>query len=295
MISFQLGVITDEISPDFEHALDVMGEYGVRQVEIRELWGKNILALDSDELRRAKEAVSRRGMSVCSIASPFYKCSLGIVENKSQESGAVEKKMHGAKETGRDEQLAMLRRACDIAHEFGAGIVRVFAFWRETAMTPAIFEAIRQAFEEPVAIADREGLVLGLENEHACMLGTGEETAPLLRAFDSPYLRAVWDPGNAFQLDERPFPDGYNAVKDQIIHVHVKDARRVIDSEGKVTRPWTAIGAGEIDFRGQFRALADDGYQGVVSLETHYRNTAGDREASSRECLEALRGMLTEL
>jgi sugar phosphate isomerase/epimerase len=47
------------------------------------------------------------------------------------------------------------------------------------------------------------------------------------------------------------------------------------------------VGEGEIDYRGQVRALRESGYTGYLSLETHYTG-AGSKEASSRVCLEGL-------
>ena len=293
MIPFKLGVITDEISGDFEKALDVMLAYDVRQVEIRELWGKNVLRLTEDEVEQARSAVQSRGMEVCSIASPFFKCSLGYDEGG--HADRLERKMHGAVEAAFQDQISILERACELAHAFGAGIVRVFAFWRDIPMTPEVNEAIVDAFREPLRIAEQQRLVLGLENEHACLLGTGAETGAFVRAIGSPYLRCVWDPGNAFQLGECAFPDGYNAVRDVMAHVHVKDAKTVSRESGVVERPWTVVGEGEIDYRGQFRALVEDGYTGVVSLETHYRAAGADAETSSRECLASMQRILREI
>ncbi|MCA1596157.1 MAG: sugar phosphate isomerase/epimerase [Chloroflexi bacterium] len=293
MIPFRLGVITDEISADFEKALDVMLEYDVRQVEIRELWGKNVLRLNAEEMSRAREAVQRRGMEVCSIASPFYKCSLGIKEGG--HADRMERKMHGASEAAIQEQAPVLERACELAHYFGARLVRVFAFWRDIPVTPEVHQAIKDAFTEPIEIARQQNLTLGLENEHACLIGTGVEAGPLLMEIGSPHLRSVWDPGNAFQLGERPFPDGYLAVRDVMTHMHVKDARTITREDGSIERPWTVIGDGEIDYPSQFKALIEDDYRGVVSLETHYRGPGGEAESGSRACLAALQRMLRDL
>jgi L-ribulose-5-phosphate 3-epimerase len=48
------------------------------------------------------------------------------------------------------------------------------------------------------------------------------------------------------------------------------------------------IGSGKIDFVGQFRALIKNGYEGTMSLETHYLNAAKNKEASSKESMEGL-------
>jgi sugar phosphate isomerase/epimerase len=43
-----------------------------------------------------------------------------------------------------------------------------------------------------------------------------------------------------------------------------------------------------IDFRGQFTALRDDGYDGTMSLETSYSRPDGNKVESTRACLEGL-------
>lgn len=49
------------------------------------------------------------------------------------------------------------------------------------------------------------------------------------------------------------------------------------------------LGTGKIDYVGQLRALANDGYQGILSLETHYAEPHGGHEQATRDSLAALR------
>lgn len=72
----KLSVITDEISQDLEHAVQVMQEYRVRGAELRALWNVNIADIDDATARRAKKLLDANGIQVVSIASPFYKCDL---------------------------------------------------------------------------------------------------------------------------------------------------------------------------------------------------------------------------
>jgi sugar phosphate isomerase/epimerase len=51
---------------------------------------------------------------------------------------------------------------------------------------------------------------------------------------------------------------------------------------------WMPIGAGKIDYVEQFRALLKNGYDGTMSLETHYLNAAKDKEVSSGESMDGL-------
>ncbi|MGC8667933.1 MAG: hypothetical protein ACP5VE_07470 [Chthonomonadales bacterium] len=121
----KLCAITDEISQDFEHALDVLREYGAHHAELRGLWGRNISELDDAQVSRAQEALRAREMNVACLASPFYKCDLDTDE------AAVRGRMHLAQARPRAEQMEMLRRCADLAHRFGTRLIRVFTFWRK--------------------------------------------------------------------------------------------------------------------------------------------------------------------
>ncbi len=59
------------------------------------------------------------------------------------------------------------------------------------------------------------------------------------------------------------------------------DTLRAANADGK-SYEWAAMGRGIIDWVGQFRALARDGYHFAVSLETHWHG-GGTPEASTRE------------
>ena len=279
----KLSVITDEISMDFERALDVMLEYGVRSAELRSLWDMNIADLPDEQVAEAETLLKSRGMTVSCIASPFLKCDLA------ESDEGVAGRAHQAKDRGLDEQMVLLDRCIRLADLFNTKFIRVFSFWRRGELTEDIEAQIVQAFEEPAAVAEKGGVILGLENEHACYLGTGEEIARVIKAVNSPALRAVWDPGNALCAREVPYPNGYDAVRDFVVHVHIKDAVW----EGDKPR-FVRIGDGLIDYVGQFQALKAAGYRGHLSLETHFK-PGGAAEEGSRQCLASLTEMLAGL
>ena len=276
-------VITDEISADLDHALDVMAEYGVTGAELRQVWDKNIADTTPDDWPRIKASLDKHGARVVGLATPFYKCDLPGVDPDGPAGP-----LHSASARGLGDQIRLLEHCIAAAHFFDTRLIRVFSFWKRGPLTPDIEEYITDAFAEPAALAEREGVTLVLENEHACYLGTGAQTARVLAEINSPAVRAVWDPGNAFMDGEVPFPTGYEAIKPFLAHVHVKDAQVV---PGKLAPEFSAVGGGDIDWAGQVRALRADGYQGYLSLETHY-SVHGSKEAASRESLAALTRLL---
>lgn len=269
---FKLGVITDEVSQDFEEAVKVVKELRMRLVELRELWGKNVKDLSDGELVKVKRLVDEAGLKVACIASPFFKCSLFNVEE-------------------REEHLSFLRRLIDIAKTLDAETIRVFAFWRIKGGLDKYFDAVVEGLKEAVEVAEDEGVLLALENEAACLVGTGLEARRVIDAVDSKALKINWDPANAYIAGERPYPEGYGYVRSFMAHMHIKD----VVKDPETGRPrFVAIGSGDIDYKGQLLALVDDGYEGCISLETHYTHPLG-KEWASRECFQGLLKLLTSL
>src|ERR1700690_1845305 len=58
--TFRVGVISDEIAQDFGRACEVAaGEFGMEWVELRDLWNKNVLNLDSNEVAEARRILKK--------------------------------------------------------------------------------------------------------------------------------------------------------------------------------------------------------------------------------------------
>ncbi len=281
---FQVGAVTDEFSPDsLDRALDAMAEIGMTFAELRVVDGKNIIDLTDAELDSVRARVESRGMRVLSIASPLLKCTLPdappVVSHIQQDmfSSAF----------GFEDQPRLARRAFEIAARTGAGIVRVFSYWR-TIDPDACFERVASALRELADQAAERGVIIGIENEHACNIATGAETARLLAAVDHSALQVIWDPANAFVAGEVPFPEGYAHLPvSRIAHVHAKDCTVA----GHVPT-WGPLGEMDIDWPGQLAALARDGYRRTVSLETHWKGPDGDKFLGSMICGKTLQEMV---
>lgn len=267
----RLGVITDEISEDFEHALAFCNDHNIRDIELRSIWGKSIVDHDDDDIRRIGDLIWKGDFRVTCIASPFLKCHINA------ESASVGN-THSAAERSREEHWDILDRSLEIAKRLDAPIVRTFSFWRVAeplTVRDEVLDVLRVATEHVSAA----GKLLGLENEYACNIATGEESRWILDRISNHALGMIWDPGNEAALGSNPFPAGYEQVKNRIHHVHLKDPVSIAVGTG-----FTRMGEGAIDYLGQFRALERDGYNGVLSLETHYK-IDGQFEPATRECV----------
>jgi sugar phosphate isomerase/epimerase len=282
---FRISVINDEIGQDFGRSCEVASrEFGMEWIELRGMWNKNILKLDSNEVAEARRILEKFKLRVTDIASPLFKVDWpGAPKSEFSPKGT----QFNADFTY-DQQGEVLDRSIALAKAFRTDRVRCFDFWR--LADPAPYRAaINARLLEAANTAGKQGIILILENEFACNTATGAEAAKTLAGVQSPSFMLNWDPGNAAGRGEIPYPGGYGLLpKNRIGHCHCKDIAKISDSKAP---PWAAMGRGAIDWVGQFTALKRDGYHYTVSLETHWRG-AGTPEESTRQSWAGMKDQL---
>ena len=288
---FKIGVIGDEVSQDFQTVVDVSKEFNLDSIEIRSVWDKAPQELTKNDIDQMKRILDKTGLQIIGVASPFFKCDIDDSE-------------------ARKEHLQILKDCIQLAHEFDAKIIRTFAFWKFDNLEQR-WDEIISAYDEPVRIAEGEGVILGLENEYSTSLATALLTERFIRQINSPSVKAIWDPANEAHAEEEgetPYPNAYNRLRPFMAHAHLKDAALNEETDEMESVP---VGEGIIDWPGQLQAYIDDGYEGHLTLETHWRpqvkladdivHTPGgsqfsqDGEEASRICLQNLFKMIDEL
>lgn len=245
-LPYRRSVITDEISQDLDRAIAVAVRFGLDGLDIRSVWGTPIHELGDDQLARLGAAARSAGLAIPSVAPPFLKCEIDQPEEWAHHK-------------------LILERALRAAERLGAGVVRGFTFWKKSDLA-GHWPRIVEAYQEVWPAVERSGLLLGIENEPSCMVGTAAELAPLIDEIGSASIRALWDPANATSAGERAYPHGFQNIIGKAAHVHLKDGRHV-----KGAWQHTIVGDGDVGLVDVSRALTDVGYSGWVALETHYR------------------------
>lgn len=280
---FKIGVISDEISQDFDYACYVISkQFGLHWVELREMWGKNLQVSSDAEIAQAQKILAKYDLQVTDISSPLYKVNwpgAPLSQYSSKED------LHGANEASFKQQRDVLERSISLAKQFKTNKVRCFDFWRIDDVKP-YRAAINDKLQESAEFAARQNILLVLENEFACNTATGREAAATLAGIPSKNLALNWDPGNAVMRGELDaYPGGWDALpKSRIHHCHVKNA--VKDATGKVV--WSPVDIGYVDWTAQFKALDGIGYSDAVNLETHWRG-GGTPEASTIRSWEGMK------
>lgn len=284
----KLGVITDGISRDFEHALTVMNEFGLDYAELQFLWDKEVGDLDREELIRALDLIKRHGKSVACISRHVF---AGMPMTTLAGDPVHQRHMDG------------LKRCIDMAHQFDCPLVRIMSGRKEMILFGAhgaeqwnvakgAWDALPPLIAPAVELARAEGITLVVETGNGTMINscwTGKKLIDDLDAKDT--LKILWDPANNCWAHETAYPDGYQTMQGGYLgHVHIKDVQVDTPKAHLEVRPM-----GEGQLADQFQPIADalrrDDYAGVVSFESVYHPGNGDFEAGFRACIERFKAV----
>lgn len=261
-----LGIVSDEISPDFPEAMRHGNDWGISIFELRVLKSGRVPAVDPAELTEIHTLQTRHGLTISALSPGIFKHPLSQRRDLELELTEV------------------LPRTLDLAGKFNSGLVIVFGF-RKEGQEPAgnaarATEFLRRGAEQ----ASKYGVTIAVENEPGFWCDSGANTARIIEAAETPALRANWDPCNGYGTVEVPFPDGYQSIKHLIANVHVKDTKK-----GSLIE-CVPVGDGAVDWKGQIQALVRDKIVRHVTLETHCLPLI----ENSKRNVEVLRSYLRE-
>ena len=175
MSKFIFSGFADEISPDFDEQLKLLNELGIKYLELRGAYGKNVSEFSDEMLDRLSEKLEKSGIGVSAIGSPVGKYE--ITEDYSI-------------------QLERFCRIIDIAKKMKTRYIRIFSYF----MKPCDFEkykdeVIRRLFGF-VKIAENEDIVLLHENEKDIFGENAENCKYIFDNIKSPNLKGIFDPAN---------------------------------------------------------------------------------------------------
>lgn len=284
----KISIVTDEISADPETAIELGVEWGIKDFELRGYYTDRAPNLSAYQQEQLGEILAAHGARIIAISPGLFKIPYPLGRREQASLAWMDQGMFRRWRTLRDEVTyhceELLPASIEFARGLGVSTILTFGFHRgEQPAGPAPDEVL-EIFHRAAERAAAAGIQLVVEVEADFWADTGRRTAALVEAVGHPALGVNWDPGNAFMAGDMPYPDGYQAVRHLVRHVHFKDA--AVDEQGR--RHYVVHG--QIDWAGQIKALAADGYSGYISVETHLR----PKVKVAREELEILRRLIEQ-
>ncbi len=239
-----ISAFADEISPEPQGQLDTLEANGIRHIELRGMWGQNVMTFSQQQMADLRNLFDDRGFGVSCIASPIGKVRLSDDYRKHFDD---------------------FKRAVDIAQFFDARHIRIFSYYAPEGrdITDYRMEVIDRLAEK-VDYVENLPITLVLENESNLFGAYPERCVYLHAAIPSDHLVAAFDPANFVNMNVQ---DVYNTcwlpLRRFVGYFHIKDF--------KYGEKEHAVPAGEGDghIPEILRDAAADGYDGFLALEPH--------------------------
>lgn len=231
---FALSVLTDEVSPDLGAGLRFAREEGLDIVDIRSIGGVNFLSIEPKRQRAIADEIKAEGLKVGCFATPLLKWP------KPGTSAGRMGDQFGFDRKGRTD-AELFEDACEAAALLGTGNLRIFSYLTYDGFKLADLEDDYGAL---LALADKYDMTLHVENEPVCNIATVPDLIALMKAWNTPRLRALLDIGNATYSGAAPSPDELEAVMPFVEMLHFKDyvkARHAHAPMGEGDVPFEAL------------------------------------------------------
>ena len=239
----RLSAFADEISPDLDEQIAVLQSENIHYLDLRGVWGTNVLDLTDQQVATIKQALASGGIGVAAIGSPIGKVPI---------------------DSSFDEHLQRFERALTLAREFQTPYVRLFSFYPPASGAAAAADYRDEVLRRVREMTDRAraaDVVLLHENERDIYGDTIARCVDLMGSVDDAHFQAALDPANFVVCGQVPYPDAYDALRSWVQYVHVKDVR----ADGALA----PAGEGVARWPDLLQRLRQDGYDGVLSLEPH--------------------------
>jgi sugar phosphate isomerase/epimerase len=253
----------DEVSVDVNRQLAALRTLNWRGIEIRLVGkGRHVDDVSEAEFEAIHEKLDRAGVRIVAYGSQIANWSRKI-------SGSFEL------------DLAELRRVIPRMQRTETAIVRIMSYpndgWDERAWRTEVIRRLRELSR----MAEDGGIVLGHENCDGWAGRGPEATLACLAEVRSPALKLIFDTGNPVAHGQDAWAY-YQAVREHIVHVHIKDYAR----DDSVPGGYRAVFPGEGE--GRVRDIVADlkrrGYDGWFSIEPHILSVIHEgRDATEKE------------
>ena len=281
----KLGVITDGISTDLEHALQVMNEYEIEYAELQFVWDNEVGDHSAEEIKRMKSLLNHHGVKVVSITRHNF-AGLSIKDTTTEDE-VYKKHMEG------------LKRCIVMARELETDTVRIMSGRKEMIIfgengaekwvaSTGSWEKLLELMQPPVKLAESEGITLAVETGNNAMITSGYLARKFIDDMGSKNLKVIWDIPNTLYCTDIPYPDAYEQLKGHISHIHIKDC---LSDIARATVKFCALGTGDLApyLEKLASAFKKDGFARVICYESVYRPTDGTFEDGFRDSFPVLK------
>ena len=170
MSLYTISAFADEIGPDPEHQMAILGRSGVHRIEFRSIHSTNVLDLTDLQISEFQSLLKKHSFGLSAIGSPIGKVRI---------------------DSPFEPHLKRFERAIELAKRLETPNIRIFSYYLpEAGGDWATWRSeVMARLETKVRLAEKAGLILLHENEHNIYGDSPERVEDIFRQISSPQAR----------------------------------------------------------------------------------------------------------
>jgi len=244
----QCAGFADEVSVDIDQQIEAIRALGWPGIEMRLVGkGRHFDDVTDAEFEVIREKLDRAGIRIVAYGSQIANWSRKI-------SGPFEV------------DVAELTQIMPRIRKTGTQMVRIMSYPNDGLAERDWRAEVIRRLRELCRMAEANGILLGHENCDGWAGKGPEATLSCLADVGSPALKLIFDTGNPVTYGQDPW-SYYRAVREHIVHVHIKDYVRDALASGGYRAVFPGQGEGRV--RDIVADLKRTGYDGWYSMEPH--------------------------
>jgi len=237
-----LTAFADEISNELNEQLLTLKECNIRYIDLRGVWGTNVMDLSDQQLRQIKTMIDAEGVKIACIGSPIGKST---IDKPAQY------------------ELDRVKKAADLADYFNAKYIRVFSYYAPEGQNIADHKnQVIDRMRGWVDLIQKRNAVLVHENEANIYGDIPERCEILMQSLFGPKMIQCFDPANFVYIGlDNIYDTCWLPLKKYVRYFHLKDCK-----PGKNIVP---CGEGHGDVEKILGEVCNEGYDGFMTMEPH--------------------------
>src|ERR1051325_1622424 len=144
----QLSVIGDEIGSSLDEMISFAHEHGLKYLDMRTVGGRNLLAMQTEEVIQISRTLEKAGISVPAFVSPLFKWQAPSVRTTSSRA-----KVDFAFDPKQCPEEDWVAQAIQIAVILGAPHMRIFSYLRYGGFRPTDLQGLTKDLNKLLGLA----------------------------------------------------------------------------------------------------------------------------------------------
>jgi sugar phosphate isomerase/epimerase len=273
----------DEISADFDEAMNFCKKNDLNFIELRTINGKNLVNFQEEEVYKLKKTIDHNGLKISAFASPLFKW-LPYGYESVQPLYSVDTFNVPISLTYED-KIRMIEKTIRYCNILNVPNIRIFSCLKVAGLQDLPNEEY-ELLGTCSDLAKKHSIHVLLENEAVCLKSSHDDYVDLIEKLANIGIGSWYDLANFYEVGSSLYNEHFGKIAKHIKYIHVKDPTSL------GVHKFVPLGAGYMNYKRLLPNLLEMVERGTfLSIETHAKT---DKLLSSQTSIDYLKTFLKD-